>query len=142
MELNAQLKPAVFLDYGIHFTPPYIFSQEEVVNLIEMAGQIKPANSMRPLMLSTLFGLLAATGLRISEALALRMKDITDDGLLILETKFQKSRLLPLHPTTRAAIDRYLVARKHIATDTDALFVGLNRKTSQVLWGEGTSLCG
>lgn len=109
--------------------PPYIFSQEEVAKLIELAGLLKPANSVRPLMLSTLFGLLAATGLRISEALSLRVRDITDDGLFVLETKFQKSRLVPLHPSTAAAIERYLAAREDLATDTDAVFVGLTGKS-------------
>lgn len=108
--------------------PPYIFSQEEIAKLIELAGRLEPANSIRPLMLSTLFGLLAATGLRISEALALRLSDMTDDGLLILETKFHKSRLVPLHPSSIAAIEKYLAAREAIATDTDALFIGLTGK--------------
>jgi integrase len=47
-----------------------------------------------------LFGLLAATGLRISEALALRVRDLGEDGLLVLGTKFRKSRLVPIHDTT------------------------------------------
>ena len=46
-------------------------------------------------MYSTLFGLIAATGMRISEALALQLEDVTEDGLLIRETKFHKSRLAP-----------------------------------------------
>ena len=93
--------------------------------LIEAARQLKPVGSIHPQMYATLFGLLAATGLRIGEALALRGQDITDDGLHIIETKFQKSRLVPLHPTTHAALDRYLDTRAQVAADTDALFVGL-----------------
>lgn len=111
--------------------PPYIFSQEEVAKLIELAGRLKPDSSIRPLMLSTLFGLLAATGLRISEALSLRVRDITDDGLFVLETKFQKSRLVPLHSSTVAAIERYLAGRQALAADTDAVFVGLTGKPPQ-----------
>lgn len=108
--------------------PPYIFSPGEITNLIEAMGQLKPAGSIRPKMLAMLFGLLAATGLRISEALALRMQDVTADGLMILETKFQKSRLVPLHDTTRAALRRYLAARAQTAAATDALFVGIHGK--------------
>lgn len=109
--------------------PPYIFSSCEITSLIWAADQLKPVGSLRPKMLAMLFGLLAATGLRISEALALRMKDVTADGLLILETKFKKNRLVPLHDTTRAALDRYIVARVQTAAGTDALFVGIDGRT-------------
>ena len=74
-------------------------------------------------MYSTLFGLLAATGMRISEALALRLDDVTADGLIIRQTKFQKSRLLPLHETTQRALDRYLSVRMRLGTLDHALLV-------------------
>ena len=108
--------------------PPYIFSPSEITTLIEAAGRLKPVGSIRPKMFAMLFGLLAATGLRISEALALRKRNITVDGLMILQTKFQKSRLVPLHDTTRAALQLYLADRAQIAAATDALFVGINGK--------------
>jgi integrase len=73
------------------------------------------------------FGLLAVTGLRISEALALRLADVTRDGLLIRETKFHKSRLVPLHETTVVALRTYLERRQRIATAADHLFVSLKR---------------
>ena len=76
---------------------PHIYRPDEIARLMRSAAQLQPAGSIRPLMYSTLFGLLAATGMRISEALALRLEDITADGLIIRQTKFQKSRLLPLH---------------------------------------------
>jgi integrase len=79
-------------------------------------------------MYSTLFGLLAATGMRISEALALRLEDITADGLIIRQTKFQKSRLLPLHETTRRALDKYLSARARLGTLDGALLVSTTGK--------------
>ena len=67
-------------------------------------------------------------GKPISEALALRMQDVTADGLMILETKFQKSRLVPMHDTTHAALQRYLEARAQTVAATDALFVGIHGK--------------
>jgi integrase len=124
-----QVPPCDAFGNAIHRRPPpYIFSPDEIARLIEVAGQLKPAGSIRPKMLAMLFGLLAATGLRISEALALRVQDVTADGLMILETKFQKSRLVPLHDTTRAVLDRYLAARAQTAAGSDALFVGINGK--------------
>jgi integrase len=59
---------------------------------------------------ATLFGLFAATGMRIAETLALQIEDVIADGLVVQETKFQKSRLLPLQATARLALERYLVA--------------------------------
>ena len=87
-------------------------------------------------MYSTLFGLLAATGMRISEALALRLDDVTADGLIIRQTKFQKSRLLPLHDTTQRALDEYLSVRARLGT--------LDRRTVHLHNGQGASLryCG
>jgi integrase len=102
---------------------PYIYSPEEIRALMKAAGEIIPGGSLRRKTYATLFGLLAATGLRISEALALRFGDITADGLWIRETKFSKSRLVPLHPSTRLALDSYLSERRKCAAGDDALFL-------------------
>jgi len=102
---------------------PHIYTPDEIAQLTTAAAALKPSGSIRPLMYSTLFGLIAATGMRISEALALRLEDMTEDGLVIRETKFQKSRLLPLHETTRRALDAYLAVRSRLGTQDGALFV-------------------
>jgi integrase/recombinase XerD len=104
---------------------PYLFSDAEVQTLMTHATQVEPAGALRPQTYSTLIGLLAATGLRISEALGLRFHDVTPDGLVIRDTKFRKSRLVPLHPTTRAALERYLVTRTQVAVADDHRFVSL-----------------
>lgn len=88
------------------------------------AASLSPAGTIRPVTFATLFGLLTATDMRISEALALRLSDITDDGLIIEKTKFKKSRLLPLHPSTRRALNAYLAVRLRVATGSDALLIG------------------
>lgn len=103
---------------------PYIYSQEDIRRLMDAAASLSPAGTIRPITFTTLFGLLAATGMRISEALALRLSDITDDGLVIEKTKFKKSRLLPLHPSTRQALDAYLEVRLRVATESAALLIG------------------
>ena len=87
---------------------PHIYTPDEIIRLLGAAAALLPAGSIRPLTYTTLFGLLAATGMRISEALAVRLDDITADGLVIRQTKFQKSRLLPLHNTTSRALNQYL----------------------------------
>jgi integrase len=103
---------------------PYIYSPDDIRRLMAAAASLEPAGTIRPVTFTTLFGLLAATGMRISEALALRLSDITNDGLVIEKTKFKKSRLLPLHPSARRALDDYLAIRLRVATKSAALLIG------------------
>jgi integrase len=112
----------VFLARRVHYRP-FIFTTDQLHELLVRASKLPPAGSIRPWTFSTLFALLAVTGLRISEALNLCLHDITDDGLVIRETKFHKSRLVPLHPTTTVGLARYL-QRRGTAED-DHLFVSL-----------------
>jgi len=102
---------------------PHIYAPDEVARLINAAAQLLPRNSIRAATYSTLFGLLAVTGLRVSEALALQIADLTEDGLLVRKTKFKKSRLVVLHVTTRRALERYLAYRAKISSPTHALFI-------------------
>nr|WP_249808798.1 tyrosine-type recombinase/integrase [Bradyrhizobium sp. 166] len=105
--------------------PPYIYSADEIARLLRAAAALRPVGSIRPTMYVTLFGLLTATGMRIAEALALQIDDVTADGLVVRQTKFQESPLLPLHATARLALDRYLVARRSLTTTDRALFVSV-----------------
>lgn len=102
---------------------PYIYSDREVRELLKAAGKLGPPGGLRPKMYATMFGLLAATGMRISEVLKLRLSDITLPGLLVRETKFRKSRLVPLHSTTQRELDSYLEARAEVACVDDTVFV-------------------
>ena len=91
---------------------PHIYREQEIVALLEAADNLQPTNGLRPRTYRTLFGLLAATGLRISEALHLQTQDVDwAHGILtIRQTKFCKSRLVPLHFTTVAELTRYVEA--------------------------------
>ncbi|MBN8974338.1 MAG: tyrosine-type recombinase/integrase [Rhizobiales bacterium] len=102
---------------------PYIYSPGEIRRLIDAAQRLGPDGSIRSLTYVTMFGLIAATGMRVSEAIAIRLPDLTDDGLIIAQTKFKKSRLLPLHPTTRRALTQYLATRLTAASQSDAFFI-------------------
>ena len=108
---------------------PHIYTPEEVQRLLRAAAQLTPAESIRPITYVTLLSLLFSTGLRISEALGLRLDDITPDGLVVRQTKFRKSRLVPLHPTARDGIERYLAVRSRVRTTDRSVFVSL--------WGRG-----
>lgn len=102
---------------------PHIYTPHEIARLIEAAGKLNPQHSIRPLTYATLFGLLAATGLRVSEALALTLDDLTRDGLLIRATKFKKDRLVPLHASTQAALERYRKVRSRMPSTDRSLFL-------------------
>ena len=111
-----------------HRPTPYIFSKAEIEALLAQAAHLGTPGTLCAATYTTLFGLLAVTGLRISEALALRFQDVTEDGLVIRQTKFHKSRLVPLHETTAAALERYLVKRNQLALDDDHLFISRQRR--------------
>ena len=102
---------------------PYLVTTEEIQALLAAALSIKPVGTLTPLTWHHLFGLIAATGLRVSEARSLTLEDLIPDGLIIRDTKFRKSRMVPLHPTTREALNRYLAVRRKAKTQNDHLFV-------------------
>ena len=103
---------------------PHIYTAEELNKLRQAALCMTPSGSVRPLTFHTLITLLWVSGLRICEALSLDISDITDDGLLIRATKFRKNRMVPIHSSTRSALDRYLSnsCRVNVAKD-NAVFV-------------------
>ena len=101
---------------------PHIYSAQDLDCLIVAALQLRPEGSLRPQTYATLIALLAVTGLRISEALKLNMADITPDGLLIRETKFRKTRLVPLRDTAVAGLAYYLQQRRPHSSD-DPVFI-------------------
>lgn len=104
---------------------PHIYSRDEIAQLLAAASRLGPPGSLRPHTFTTLFGLLAATGLRISEALTLRLDDVTADGLIIRESKFRKSRLVPLHETTTAVLEGYIDRRRPVGGRSDHLFISM-----------------
>ena len=106
---------------------PYILSEDDIERLVQAASQ-SGYRTLRRSTYSTLFALLACTGLRVSEAIRLRYEDITPDGLVIRNSKFRKSRFVPLHETARVGLEQYLERRRPYAPFDDHVFVSLRRK--------------
>lgn len=105
---------------------PHIYREEDVVELLAAARKLGPRGSLRPATFETLFGLMASTGLRVSEAIHLRDADVDiKRGMLtIRQTKFAKSRQLPMHPTTVNALARYRRQRAlHVSTTAETPFL-------------------
>ena len=111
---------------------PHIYLEQEIVDLLAAARTLGPPGNLRAATHETLFGLIAAAGLRVSEAMDLLDIDVDlKQGMLtIRQTKFAKSRQLPLHPTTIAALQRYRRLRNHhiVVTPETPFFVGSRGK--------------
>ena len=108
-----EVPPAVFGAEKRSRPTPYILSPDQIRQLV-LAASRSGYRTLRRDTYSTLFALLASTGLRVSEAIHLRLDDITPDGLVIRCSKFRKSRLVPLHETARAGLERYLQRRRRV----------------------------
>lgn len=104
---------------------PYLWSKDEITALLEATLQIRP--ELRALTHETLFGLIAVTGLRLGEATGLLREDVnlTDGILTVTEAKFDRTRLIPLHPSTTAALASYAQRRDRLcpAPRTAAFFL-------------------
>jgi len=93
---------------------PYLFSQEDIRRLLAEARRLR--NPMRAASYEALFGLLAVSGMRIGEALALEREDVDlDSGLItIRKAKGDRARLVPLHPTATEALRGYASVRDRL----------------------------
>jgi integrase len=112
IEPRTEMPPAKMLP-PLRRSKPHIYTDDEIQRLLAAALNLKPADGLRRWTFHCLFGLLAVTGLRISEALWLRREDVDlQQGVLtIRDTKFGKSRFVPVHFTTQEALLRYAARR-------------------------------
>jgi integrase len=106
---------------------PYIFSIDEILKLLDATKRLIPTDGLKTISFYYLFSLLYTTGLRVSEALMLRMSDINwkENFLQINQAKFKKSRLVPIHSSTAEALSTYCKIRsKYISTlNCERLFI-------------------
>lgn len=102
-----EIPPTGILIARKHYAVPYLYSDQEIGRLLAEAAALRPP--LRAATYYTLLGLLAVTGMRIGEALRLDRDDVDlDAGVITIRlTKFGKSRQLPLHPSTTAALARH-----------------------------------
>ncbi|HTV03846.1 MAG TPA: tyrosine-type recombinase/integrase [Acidobacteriaceae bacterium] len=122
-EPRHELPPHNHFGYRKTRRVPHIYTVEEVERLVMAATQLPPAGSLRAHTYAALISLLAATGMRVSEALDLLLSDIHRDTLLIRKTKFQKTRLVPLHETAVKGLRQYLACRRRLHPGGEHVFV-------------------
>jgi integrase len=122
-----EVPPRGLLGPGFRRAQPHIFSATEVSALLRATNALGPAGGLRPKTYTTLFGLLAATGLRISEALGLKCADVDLNAcvLRIEKAKGGRERMVPLHRTAGAALRLYARARRrrHPLPESNAFFL-------------------
>ena len=106
--------------------PPHLPSKAQIRAIMEAALSLPPAGSLTPLTFHTIIGLVAATGMRRSEATGLTLNDVTLEGLLVRHAKNDGTRLLPLHESATRALDDYLEVRLKKGGTSEHLFVLAN----------------
>ena len=113
---RTEVPPVGLLPHRYHRRRPYIYSNAEIDKLVRAASRLPSPQGLNGHTYSTIFGLLSVTGMRVSEAMALDREDVNlEEGILtIRRTKFGKSRLIPLHDSTRRALIDYANQRERV----------------------------
>jgi len=143
---RTEVPPAGTIRHPKRWRRPFIYTDGDVLALIEQAQALIP-QPLRSATYQTLIGLLATTGLRIGEALRLDRPDIdwAEGVLRIRESKFGKSRLVPLDPSAVDALERYQHSRQRLLPDpsTDSFFVSSRgtRVIYECVWPVHRKLC-
>ena len=127
IDARTQVPPHRLLAPRRRRNKPHIFTEQEIARLMAEATRLASPTGLRALTYTTLIGLLTATGLRPGEALALDRSDVDlETGILaIRQTKFGKSRFVPVSDSTRAALQEYAKQRDALRPNrrTDAFLV-------------------
>ena len=122
-----QIPPPGLLAVPRRRPAPYIYTPGELAGLLQATRRLRPP--LRAATYRTLLGLLAATGMRLGEALALTRDDVdlADGVITIRHAKFDRMRLVPLHPTVTAALRAYTATRDRLCPTprTDRFFVSV-----------------
>jgi integrase len=113
---RTQRPPAALLPYRPKRAQPYMYSDEEIKELLRAALKLPAKSGLRPWTYHCLFGLLSVTGLRVGEAQNLELQDVDlRAGVLTIRgAKFGKSRLVPLHASTRRVLASYIARREQV----------------------------
>jgi len=131
IDADTEVPPLGLMPRRQRWRPPFIYTSADVDMVRQLARQ-SIVSPLRAATYDTLIGLLAVSGLRIGEAIKLDRSDLdwNEGVLLIRESKFGKSRLVPLHPSSMQALSDYAVLRDQLQPRPKELsfFVSLKRK--------------
>jgi integrase/recombinase XerD len=113
---RTEIPPQKLLSASYHRKPPYIYNDNEINRLIKAAHGLSSPAGLRASTYSTLFGLLVVTGMRVKEVVGLDRDDVdlTEAILCIRDSKFGKSRFVPIHTSTQKVLQQYAILRDKI----------------------------
>ena len=136
---RTEIPPAGVLPYRPQRARPYLYSAEEIRALLRAARMLPGHGGLRPWAYHCLFGLLSVSGLRLGEARNLELQDVDLRAavLTIRGAKFGKSRLVPLHASTRHVLADYLARRRRVwGTRAVSSYVFVSTRGNQLDGGE------
>ena len=109
LDARTEAPPAGLLHYRKHRKPPYFYTDQQVVRLVRAARKLPSSKGLQGPTLSTLLGLLAATGMRVGEAIGLDRQsvDLSNALLTIHHAKGNRTRLVPVHASTCTMLRRF-----------------------------------
>ena len=135
---NTEIPPLGLLPFRPARAHPYLYSNKEVQSLLEHALQLSPSTELRRWTYHALLGLLSVTGMRVGEALRLGIDDVDLDNavLTVRGTKFGKSRLVPIHTTTRDVLASYRTRRANHLGDSNSTHFFITRTGNRLDGGD------
>jgi len=141
LDPRTEVPPEGLLPHRFRRKPPYLYSDIEIERLIEAAKQLPSPTGLRAATFSALLGLMAVTGMRRSEPIALDREDVdlAHGVITVRRSKFGKSRYLPLHPSTQRALEQYQSQRDRLCPQPQGPSFFLSEQGTRVsqwaLWG-------
>jgi integrase len=128
---QTEIPPYGLLPFRPKRAHPYLYSGDEIRQLLHAALQLPSVHNLRNLTYHCLLGLLVVSGMRLGEALSLQTEDVDlKTGILTVRgTKFGKSRLVPIHPSTRRVLSTYETQRDRFLSKRPVTFFVSSRGT-------------
>jgi integrase/recombinase XerD len=135
IDAATEVPPLGLVTFRRRWRPPFIYSEADVLALMAEVPRLIPT-PLRAATFQTMIGLLAATGMRVGEAIALRRVDIDwSDGVAVVRgAKFNKSRELPFDSTTLQALGAYAGLRDRLVPDPSSPTFFVSRKGTPLIY--------
>lgn len=126
---RTEIPPAELLPFRSKRARPYLYTDKEITELLEAAVHLQSASPLRRRTFYCLFGLLAVTGMRVGEAIGLKLKNVDlKAGVLLIEgAKCGNSRFVPIHASTQKKVAEYIRFRNKFLRGQSAehLFISM-----------------
>jgi integrase/recombinase XerD len=135
IDAATEIPPLGLVSFRQRWRPPFIYSPGDIESLMAEVPRLTPS-PFRAATFQTMIGLLAATGMRVGEAIALARSDVDlAEGLLVVRaSKFNKSRELPLHPSTVDALASYAAERTRCVPRPKSPTFFVSGKGTQIIY--------